>query len=271
MKKFLKKSLITITILLSTVFATTLTTTQPTYADNTNPSNHSNSTNGPSNADNSGNSANCRYLLGMPSWDCDTITNPQNEEQLKTNALLIARNIFASLSVIATYLAVGFIIYGGYLYMFSSGDPTKAMIGKKTLSHAFIGLAITMLANIILNTIRIALLTNNGSFNSCSDILNGGCADMDTASTIINNIIDWVIGVSGTVAAIFVVVGGVGYMTSRGDPSKLQKAKTTILYALIGLVVVALSKLIFTFVFKIIDDNSGTSNTSTSIQYIAKT
>ena len=43
-------------------------------------------------------------------------------------------------------------------------------------------------------------------------------------------------------------IGGVGYMTSSGDAGKVKKAKDTILYGVIGLVIVALSFAIVNFV-----------------------
>lgn len=41
----------------------------------------------------------------------------------------------------------------------------------------------------------------------------------------------------GIIAVIMVIVGGFQYATSTGDPQKTKKAKDTILYALIGLVI----------------------------------
>ncbi len=55
------------------------------------------------------------------------------------------------------------------------------------------------------------------------------------------NIIKVAIGVLGLVAVVVIIMGGVSYMTSAGDPSKIKKAKDTILYASIGLIVAALS------------------------------
>ena len=61
--------------------------------------------------------------------------------------------------------------------------------------------------------------------------------------TIINSII----GVLSIVAVIFIIYGGVQYMTSAGDASKAKKAKDTILYACIGLIVCALAFAIVNF------------------------
>jgi hypothetical protein len=41
-------------------------------------------------------------------------------------------------------------------------------------------------------------------------------------------------------------------MTSQGDPGKLQKAKTTILYSIIGLVIVALAEILTAFVSNLV-------------------
>ena len=62
------------------------------------------------------------------------------------------------------------------------------------------------------------------------------------------SIIDAVILVSGLVAVAFIIVGGVNYMTSAGDASKTQKAKNTIMYSVIGLIICALAFVIVNFV-----------------------
>ena len=67
---------------------------------------------------------------------------------------------------------------------------------------------------------------------------------MPTVSTIINVII----GVVGIVSVIFIVIGGLSYVTSAGDPGKTKKAKDTILYAIIGLIVAVLAFAIVNFV-----------------------
>lgn len=63
-----------------------------------------------------------------------------------------------------------------------------------------------------------------------------------------NTIINVVIGVIGFVAVAFIIFGGVQYTTSAGDPGKVKKAKDTILYGIIGLVVSMLAYAIVNFV-----------------------
>jgi len=64
----------------------------------------------------------------------------------------------------------------------------------------------------------------------------------------INGVLNAVIGVLGLVCVIVMIVGGVKYMTSTGDPGKVKAAKDTILYGLIGLIVCALAFAIVNFV-----------------------
>jgi len=52
----------------------------------------------------------------------------------------------------------------------------------------------------------------------------------------------------GAVAVIMIIVGGFQYATSQGDYGAVGKAKNTILYAVIGLVVALLAAGIVTFV-----------------------
>jgi heme/copper-type cytochrome/quinol oxidase subunit 2 len=66
----------------------------------------------------------------------------------------------------------------------------------------------------------------------------------DLVAAVIN-IFSWIVGV---VAVIFVIFGGFKYITSAGDSNKVSSAKSTIIYALVGLVIVALAQIIVVFV-----------------------
>lgn len=65
---------------------------------------------------------------------------------------------------------------------------------------------------------------------------------------IIADIINLFSLIVGVVAVIMIIVGGFRYITSGGDSANVGAAKNTILYAIIGLVIVALSQSIVRFV-----------------------
>lgn len=54
----------------------------------------------------------------------------------------------------------------------------------------------------------------------------------------------------GIIAVVMIIVGGIQYITSSGDSGNITKAKNTIMYAVIGLVVVALAQIIVKFVLE---------------------
>ena len=65
---------------------------------------------------------------------------------------------------------------------------------------------------------------------------------------ILNNVIDILSIVGGIVVVIMIIVGGIKYITSAGDASATASAKNTIIYGLIGLVVIAMARAIISFV-----------------------
>lgn len=70
----------------------------------------------------------------------------------------------------------------------------------------------------------------------------------DTLVANITAILNAIIGVLGIVAVVVIIIGGISYMTSAGDAGKVKKAKDTILYGVIGLIICALAFAIVNFV-----------------------
>lgn len=64
----------------------------------------------------------------------------------------------------------------------------------------------------------------------------------------IKNIINLMLYAAGIIAVVMIIIGGISYALSSGDQSKITSAKNTILYAVIGLIVAALSFAIVNFV-----------------------
>lgn len=54
----------------------------------------------------------------------------------------------------------------------------------------------------------------------------------------IKNVIKVISGLAGLIATGFFVAGGLGYITSSGNPEHLEKSKHTLLYSAIGLAIV---------------------------------
>ena len=80
----------------------------------------------------------------------------------------------------------------------------------------------------------------------------GGSCTSDSSGSDINklvntiiNLLSWIIGV---LAVIILIFGGFKFVISAGDSGRITSARSTIIYALVGLVVVALAQTIVKFV-----------------------
>lgn len=66
--------------------------------------------------------------------------------------------------------------------------------------------------------------------------------------TAVTNIINVLLILAGLVAAIYMIIGGVKYITSGSDPGQQDKAKNQILYAVLGLIVIGVAAAIVNFI-----------------------
>lgn len=64
----------------------------------------------------------------------------------------------------------------------------------------------------------------------------------------INVIINVVLGVLGFITVAMIIMGGIGFATSQGDAGKTAKARNTILFGIVGLVIALLAFAIVNFV-----------------------
>jgi hypothetical protein len=78
-----------------------------------------------------------------------------------------------------------------------------------------------------------------------ADCTPGNGPSVDSAIATVVNILSFIVGV---VAIIMIIIGGLKYITSGGDSNNISSAKNTILYAIIGLVIVVLAQVIVKFV-----------------------
>ncbi len=94
--------------------------------------------------------------------------------------------------------------------------------------------------------------SDSAAADPCSEPTGSG--SVQGAIKLAVNVLSWVVGVTATIVVVF---GGFRYVTSGGDSAKVGSAKNTILYAVIGLVVVAMAQVIVRFTL-----NKATSTSS---------
>lgn len=93
--------------------------------------------------------------------------------------------------------------------------------------------------------------------DECKDaggtVKDNSCVDkdgkpIDSVSKMLQSIINLLLFISGILAVILIVVGGFRYVTSNGDSGAASKAKNTIIYAAIGLVIAIMAYAIVNFI-----------------------
>jgi hypothetical protein len=82
--------------------------------------------------------------------------------------------------------------------------------------------------------------------------------DQGALGSLLGTVYFW----AGIIAVIVIVVGGIRYTTSNGDPANVKNAKNTILYAVVGLVVIIMAAGITQFVTRQVAPASGNGNTN---------
>jgi hypothetical protein len=106
-------------------------------------------------------------------------------------------------------------------------------------------LAIVSAASLLSPRLAIAACDTGGGVRGGIDCGPVSTKTLPTAVGTITNTLLWVVGVA---SVIMLIVGGLRYVLSGGDPKNTQAAKDTILYAVVGIVVALLAYAIANFV-----------------------
>lgn len=75
-----------------------------------------------------------------------------------------------------------------------------------------------------------------------------GIPDQDLTAGSVTTFLNGVYFIAGFLAVLMIIIGSINFVISSGDSSKTTKARNTILYSVIGLVIVALAFAITQFV-----------------------
>lgn len=101
------------------------------------------------------------WYYGLMKDDCSGMKNTvvakdtagKGEITMASFITRIVLTIVEDLLHIAGYVAVGFIMFGGFTYLTSGGAPDRAAAGQKTVLNAVIGLVVAMAAIGLINFI----------------------------------------------------------------------------------------------------------------------
>lgn len=81
-------------------------------------------------------------------------------------------------------------------------------------------------------------------FGPTPDIGGVDATDTDAIRTVITDILKAVLSFMALLAVIFIVIAGIRLIVSQGEEGEKDKAKKTIFYAILGLIVILLARAI---------------------------
>lgn len=123
------------------------------------------------------------------------------------------------------------------------------LVSIASLSIMMPGLLVPALSGVASASITTEICS--GANNAANDT--GNCAGNAESgakglTNLFRTLVKWFSIIVGAVSVIMIIYGGFRYITSGGDSGRVGNAKNTLLYAVIGLFIVAIAQLIVHFV-----------------------
>lgn len=107
------------------------------------------------------------FGLGLRAWyagnaedvggTCDMRKPGSSDAEMSTYVWTIVLNVLYDITLLVGYVALILVIYGGFKYIMSNGEPGKVVQAKTIITNALIGFVIGILGTIIVNTILIVV------------------------------------------------------------------------------------------------------------------
>lgn len=188
-----------------------------------------------------------RSFLGFPHWyqylkgeddgagTCSPVIHTLNE------FWPVILSVAEILLRVAGLVALAYIIYAGFDYVTSSGESDKVAKARQKIINAIVGLIIVTIAATVVSFIGSRLSGGRTSL---------GLPDVTPDAGTVHDIFNTVFVILGSLSFLMIVLSGLLYVISQGDPSRTARARNTIIYSAVGLVVAILSSTIVNYVLK---------------------
>ncbi len=142
-------------------------------------------------------------------------------------------SLLSALQATIVVLAMVFIVIGGVMYITSAGNEGRTTMAKGAFTAAAIGLAVAVAAPSFLK--EIYKIVGAGPSPS-QDV-----EQAPTIAEIVSNVLQFLLGIAGTIALIAMVIGGIMYLTAGGDENRVDAGKKVFLSAVTGIIIIMAS------------------------------
>lgn len=199
----------------------------------------------------------CQANPTPPAGGPNGLCQPDQNKPLNTlqKVIIFFNNLSGWLFAFAIIAGVAMVIISGIAYMFSRGDTERAGRAAKTLLYAIVGIAVAALAWAILNIVA-NFLTGQPVFSMLNTQVAhaqptaitpppiapmGGPQKLIDIYYIVQDVVGWLF-VFGMIAGVgTVIVAGIMFLTAGGNSQRVQLATRMLLYALVGVAIIALA------------------------------
>ena len=86
------------------------------------------------------------WYNGLTNGDCNIVSPDSLPNGLTSFILMIATNMIEIVFQAVAYIAVGYILWGGFKYVTSYGESSEIVLARQRILNAIIGLVVAMLA-----------------------------------------------------------------------------------------------------------------------------
>lgn len=199
---------------------------------------------------------NCaKSFLGFVPWNYYLQMDPNNSCQVvnfhvlgaNSSFLLILLAVLDDFFKAAGLLAVIYVIYAGAKYILSQGSPDETAKARTGVINALVGLAIAMVAIATVSFIGAQVGNYRGGQIGHLDLGSLPNPAGAEGSSLIQTALSITFGILGAVSFLVIVIAGLQYILSQGDAQTVSKAKNTIIYALVGLVLAIVAQSVVSF------------------------
>lgn len=182
-------------------------------------------------------------VLNFPHWydglqtrdaagHCEIIS-PTTSAELTSFIWQVVLNCIGIAFVAIGYIALGFILFGGFQFITSMGNSDKMAKARTTILNACIGMVIAISATAIVNKFSV-ILPSAGVWPE--------------AGTVITNLLDIFYFGAGAAAVIVIIISGFTMIVSGDKPDSVAKARNTVIFSSVGILVIIFAKVITTFI-----------------------
>jgi len=145
------------------------------------------------------------------------------------------------LETAASFFFIAIAIFAFYRIVTSAWDEEKAKSWKMSIFYAIIGFIVIKISGLIVKTTYSKTLCDTKNNINCT------ATDIEQWASIIFKIINWLNGFVWIAVVIMIIYAWAQIIFSNGDEEKIKKAKTSLIYIVIGIFILIMNYLILTF------------------------